>query len=137
MKTFIFSILLILIVLHASLSASKLESAISKISISGATRVQFADINEAADFKPIGNADLKKVEADLAKYNLAMTSKAFISKNGKYVLTFAKDADQKIKRILFIDGVPRADEVTSVSRNRIGTTTGEIQSISAMTTSGD
>ena len=116
---------------------NKVETIFSKIKILGAVRVQFADLNDSADFERIGNADLKKIEADLAKYNLTIVSQTFISKNGTYIITFAKDPEKKIKRILFVNGKPFADDVTSVSKNRIATTSGEIQSISTMTTSGD
>ena len=135
MKKFIFSLLLIAGLIYLSLSDSKVETIVSKIKILGATRVQFASLNDSADFSEIGNADLKKVEADLAKYNLTRISSAFISKNGTYVLTFVKTAENKIKRILFVNGQPYADDLQSISKNRIATTSGEIQTISTMTTS--
>ena len=135
MKKFIFSLLLIAGLIYLSLSDSKVETIVSKIKILGATRVQFASLNDSADFSEIGNADLKKVEADLAKYNLTRISSAFISKYGTYVLTFVKTAENKIKRILFVNGQPYADDLQSISKNRIATTSGEIQTISTMTTS--
>lgn len=137
MKKFIFSLLLILGLIYLSFKDRKAELTFSRININGATRIQFAEQNDSADFERIGNSDIKKIEADLASYNLTIVSPVFISKNGTYIITFAKTPEQKIKRILFINGKPYADDVQSVSKNRIATTSGEIQSISALTTRGD
>ncbi len=133
MKKFIFSLVIIFGLVYLSLTERKVEGILSKLKISGATRVQFASIEDSADFSEIGNADLKKVEADLAKYNLTRVSAVFISKNGTYVLTFVKTTENKIKRILFVNGQPYADDLKSISKNRIATTSGEIQTISSMT----
>lgn len=133
MKKFVFSLLIIFGLTYLSLSERKVESILSKLKISGVTRVQFASLEDSADFSEIGNADLKKVEADLAKYNLTRVSSAFISKNGTYVLTFVKTTENKIKRILFVNGQPYADDLQSISKNRIATTSGEIQTITSMT----
>ena len=137
MKKFLFSLFFIFGLVYLSFIERKSETTFSHINISGATRIQFAELNDSADFERIGNSDIKKIEADLAPYNLTLVSPVFISKNGTYIITFAKTPEQKIRRILFINGKPYADDVQSVSKNRIATTSGEIQSISALTTSGD
>lgn len=135
MKKFYFSLLLIATLVYLSVHEKNLETIVSRIEIQGAARVQFSNLNDSAEFHRIGNSDLKKIDIDLAMQNLDRISAAFISKDGSYVITFAKASGDIIKRVLFVDGKIRSDDVTSVSKNRIGTTYGEIQSISSMTTS--
>lgn len=135
MKKFYFSLLLIATLVYFSVHERNLENKVRRIEIQGAARVQYSNINDSADFQKAGNSDLKKIDIDLAMQNLDRISAAFISKDGSYIITFAKASGDVIKRVLFINGQLRADDVTSVSRNRIATSFGEIQSITAMTTS--
>ena len=82
MKKFLFSLFLIFGLVYLSFAERKSEITFNHINISGATRIQFADLNDSADFERIGNSDIKKIEADLAPYNLTLVSPIFISKNG-------------------------------------------------------
>lgn len=135
MKTFSLSLTLLAALVYFSMRETNLEYIISRIEINGATRVQFSALNDSADYTKIGDSDLKKIDIDLAMQNLNRISAAFISNDGTYVITFAKSSGDIIKRVLFINGQIRMDNVQSVSKNRIATTYGEIQSISAMTNS--
>ena len=135
MKKFPITLILLAVLVYFSVREKNMETVVSRIEINGAARVQFADLNASADFQKIGNSDLKKIEIDLAMENLNRISPAFISKDGTYVITFAKAAGDIIKRVLFINGRIRTDNVLSVSKNRIATAAGEIQSITSMTTS--
>ena len=118
MKKFYFSLLLIATLVYFSVHERNLEIIVSRIEIQGAARVQFSNINDSADFQKIGSTDLRKIDIDLAMQNLDRISAAFISKDGSYIITFAKASGDIIKRVLFINGQIRIDDVTSVSKNR-------------------
>jgi len=96
--------------------------------------VQFSigGLTELANFTKLADMDHKKVDADLARYKIQRVSDAFISKDGKYVMTFARDAESKtIKRVLFLyDGNEThsyADDVVDVGTAEIKTTQGSVR----------
>lgn len=96
--------------------------------------VQFSigGLTELVNFSKLEDMDHKKVDADLARYKIQRVSDAFISKDGKYVMTFARDDESKtIKRVLFLyDGNEThgyADDVVDVSTAEIKTTHGSVR----------
>ena len=113
-----------------SFSKQKTEDHLRQISLARKVRFTVGQLSDEAHFKKLDDMDERKVDTDLSRFKILRVSSAFISDDGKYVMTFAKDTDNKIKRVIFVykngQAYNFADEVIEVKDVEIKTTKGSV-----------
>lgn len=115
-----------------AIADQRIEQSLGRLALHDNVQLSIGPLNELTSFSKLADMDEKKVDADLARYKIKRVSDAFISKDGRYVLTFARDAENKtIKRVLFLyDGSKvrgYADDVVDVNMVEIKTTQGSVR----------
>ncbi len=109
----------------------KLELNLRRLTLKENVQFSLGTINDKADFTTLADTDQRQIDADLAKFKVERISNSFISKDGKYVITFAKDSENKMKRIVFYyrEGETKsfADDVLDVNPDEIKTSKGSIK----------
>lgn len=125
----LFSLLVLTLI---SIADQRIEQNLRRLSLRDTVQFSIGPLNEQITFLKLADMDEKKVDADLARYKIKRVSAAFVSQDGKYVLTFARDAENKIiKRVIFMyEGVEvhgYADDVLDVSTAEITTSQGSIR----------
>lgn len=126
------SLLSLLTLTLIAIADQRIEQNLRRIALRDNVQLNIGPLSEFTSFSKLADMDEKKVDADLARYKIKRVSDAFISKDGKYVLTFARDAEDKtIKRVLFLyDGSQTrgyADDVVDISMVEIKTTQGSVR----------
>lgn len=113
-----------------SLPSHKVENALRQISLKNKVRFTIGSLTEEANFSKLADTDERKVDADLAKFKIVRVSSVFMSTNGQYIMTFAKDSENKIKRVIFVyaDGKSYnfADDVVEIKNVEIKTSKGSV-----------
>jgi hypothetical protein len=127
-----FSLLSLLTLTLIAMADQRIEQNLRRLVLRDNVQLSIGPLNEFTNFSKLADMDEKKVDADLARYKIKRVSDAFISKDGKYVLTFARDAENKtIKRVLFLyDGSQvrgYADDVVDMNTVEIKTTQGSVR----------
>ncbi len=127
----IFSLTVLALALIA-MTDQRIEQNLRRLALRDNVQLRIGPLNELTSFIKLADTDEKKVDADLSRYRIQRVSDAFISKDGKYVLTFAVDSENKtIKRVLFLDDGTQvrsyADDVVDMNMEEIKTTRGSIR----------
>ena len=114
-----------------SFAMPKLELHLRRLDLKENVQFTVGLLNQKANFSKLGALDGLKVDADLAPYKVERISDAFISSDGQYIITFAKDFENNIKRIIFHfhDGktISYADDVIDIESDMIKTSKGSIK----------
>ena len=126
------SLLSLLTLTLLAIADQRIEQNLRRLVLRDNVQLNIGPLSEFTNFSKLADMDEKKVDADLAHYKIKRVSDAFISKDGKYVLTFARDAENKtIKRVLFLyDGSQArgyADDVVDINMVEIKTTQGSVR----------
>lgn len=127
-----FSIFSILTITLIAIADQRIEQNLRRLALRDNVQLSLGSLIEQTSFSKLADMDEKKVDSDLARYKIQRVSDAFISKDGKYVLTFARDAERNlIKRVVFLyDGSQvrgYADDVVDVNMVEIKTTQGSVR----------
>lgn len=110
----------------------RVEGNLRRIALRDKVSFSIGSLTDETNFSKLADMDERKIDTDLAKYKIQRISDAFISQDGRYVMTFARDVESNtIKRVLFFyeGGETRgyADDVLDVNRVEIKTTKGSVR----------
>lgn len=126
MSQFLISIFTLATISFFSFAQSVTEGDLKSINLTGSNRVQFSTESDNVNFEKTNEVEHRLIMGDLAKFNVTPVSSSYIAQNGKYVMLFVKNPAGIIKCVLFKDGKPYADDVLSISGNKINLKNGEI-----------
>jgi hypothetical protein len=131
MSAFSISLLSLLTIAILAIADQRIEENLRHVALKDKVQMKIGNLQQVVDFTKLADMDERKVDADLAPFKIERVSDAFISKDGRFVLTFAKDSETKtIKRVLFIyEGGQLhsyADDVLEVGPNEIKTSKGSV-----------
>jgi hypothetical protein len=130
MSRFLISIFSLLALAYFAFSKQRTEDALARLSLKNKVSFSIGKLNDVADFKKLADIDERKFDSDLAQFKMIRISHVFISDDGKYVITFAKDTENKIKRIIFVyhgkNSYNIADDVIDVKNIEVKTSQGSI-----------
>lgn len=113
------------------LADKQVEENLRRLVLKDKVKVHMGGLIDEASFHKLADMDTRKIDADLAGFKIERVSDAFISIDGHYVVTFAKDFENKIlKRVIFVyeQGKMRsyADDVVDISPVVIKTSKGSV-----------
>lgn len=132
MNSIVVSLLSLLTVTLMTFADQRDAENLSRLALRDNVSFSMGELRDQANFSKLADMDQRKVDADLAKYKITRVSDAFISKDGRYVMTFARDAEANaIKRVIFLyDGETirsYADQVIDVTTTEIKTSKGSVR----------
>lgn len=115
-----------------SFADQRVEDNLRRLRLRDNVQLKIGPLNDHVNFSKLADIDEKKVDADLARYKIQRISSAFISQDGLYVMTFARDEEgHKIKRVIFLyDGSNArsyADDVIEMNTVEIKTSNGSVR----------
>lgn len=130
MTQFLLSFISLMTLTLLSFSDQRAEDNLRRLSLNNKVRFTIGALTDEADFRKLADMDERKVDSDLSRFKISRVSSAFMSKDGKYVMTFAKDSDSKIKRVIFVysggQSYNFADDVIDVKNIEIKTSKGSV-----------
>jgi hypothetical protein len=111
-------------------SRHHIDYAIQKVFLKNKVHFTVGSVNHVANFHQLTGSDEIKVDSDLIRFHISRVSSIFMSENGKYIITFAMNSENQIKRVIFVYSKGAithfADDVVEIKNEIIKTSKGSV-----------